>query len=364
MKRALRSLLVGAVLSVGLGFSSPAFADDRAVEDAAKARYAEGVKLYNKKKYEEARAAFLQAIALKKRPAAVMMLGQSALKSGRWLEASKSFDEFVVLQGDMPTKLKDLVETGKKEARAHIGRFTFDVPEGSEVTIDGEKLPDLKPIDIAVGTHTVVVAHHDEKKTLEVPAEAGKVTEVHPAFVPKAIIPTDTRSRPTTPPPSTATQGPMESPSILTPPATKWPLYTLGAIGVGGLGLAAVFGGLAANARHGVDVSKSTIARNAKPGADCSRPDSFEDAAKGQTIEEFQTTCNTLARQERFANAHGAVFQTSLIVGLAGLAGAVTWFFVAPKEGAASDTPKEKESTLVIPWAGPGGAGVNLEGRF
>jgi hypothetical protein len=338
-----------------------------AIEDAAKARYTEGVKLYNRKKYEEARAAFLQAIALKKRPAAIMMLAESALKSGRYLEAMKNFDEFTSLQpGEMPAKLKDLVENGKKEARAHLGRLTFDVPEGAEVTVDGEKLAEVKPIDVAVGTHTIAVTHRQETKTLEVPAEAGKVTDVHPSFVPKAIIPTDTRTRPTPlapkPPTPASPSASEESPSMLSPPATKWPLYTLGAIGVGGLATAAIFGGLAANARHGVEVSQQTIARNAKPGADCSKPESFDDAAKGQNISEFQSTCNTLARQQHFATVHQSVFQTSLIVGLAGFAGAVTWFLVAPKEGATSDTPKE--STLVIPWAGPSGGGLNVEGRF
>lgn len=364
----LRRGLQAGVLGLSLFVAAGAHAD--AIDDAAKARYAEGTKLYNKKRYEEARAAFLQANALKKRPATVMMLAESALKSGRWLEAMKSFDEFIALQNgaELPAKLRDLVESGRKEARAHIGRFTFDVPEGSEVTVDGEKLPDLKPLDVAVGTHKVAVTHRQETKTLEVPAEAGKITDVHPSFVPKAIIPTDTRTRPTplTPkPPAPTATAPEEGPSLLSPPATKWPLYTLGAVGIGGLATAAVFGGLAANSRHGVEVAQQTIARNARAGADCSNPDSFTDAPKGQSIADFQSTCDSLARHQKFATTHQAVFQTSLIVGLAGFAGAVAYFFVAPKEGAASDAPKEnKESTLVIPWAGPGGGGVSLEGRF
>lgn len=367
MKRRIRSLSALAfalVLAAGVPRAWAAGpGDERAVEEAAKTRYAEGVKLYNKRKYEEARAAFLQAIALKKRPAAVMMLAESALKSGRWLEAARSFDEFASLATEMPPKLRDLVDQGKKEARAHLGRFTFDLPEGAEVTVDGEKLAEVKPMEVAVGTHSVVITHRDEKKDMEVPAEAGKTTDIHPSFVPKAIIPADARSRPTpaTPPPSAPTE--PESPGLLTPPATKWPLYTLGAVGLGGLATAAIFGGLAANARHGVEVAEQTIARNAKPGATCDDPGSFDNPTKGETIERYQSTCDTLARQRHFATVHQTVFQASLIVGLAGFAGAVTWFFVAPKEGAA-DAPKEKDATLVIPWAGPGGGGVNIEGRF
>lgn len=360
--------IVGLALGIGLAttfVATPCHAGpDTAVEDAAKARYSEGVKLYNKKKYEEARAAFLQAIALKKRPAAVMMLAQSALKSGRWMEAVRNFDEFQSLAGEMPQKLKDLVESGRREAKSHLGHLAFDVPDGAEVTVDGEKVDPTKPYDVAAGPHTVVVTHREEKKTIEVEAQAAKTSDVHPSFVPKAIIPADTRTRPTLPPaPSPAEP---ESPSILAPPATKWPVYTLGAIGIGGLATAAVFGGLAANARHGVEVSQQTILRNAPAGADCSRPASFEDKTAGTGIAKFQETCDTLARQQHFATIHQSVFQTSLIVGLAGFAGAVTWFLVAPKEGAKTEEPAKDgaPSLLLAPWAGPGGGGATVQGRF
>jgi hypothetical protein len=84
--------------------ATPAFAagppppksEDAAIEQAEKARFDEGLKLYGKKRYEEARAAFLQAAAFKRRPAARLMLAQSSLKAGRWLEALKQFDAYVV----------------------------------------------------------------------------------------------------------------------------------------------------------------------------------------------------------------------------------------------------------------------------
>jgi hypothetical protein len=345
--------------------SSGAFsAGDSAIEDAAKARYSEGVKLYNKHKYEEARAAFLQAIALKKRPAAVMMLAQSALKSGRWIEAAKSFEEFVSLAGEIPPKLQRLVDEGQKEARSHIGQFHFDVPDSAEVTVDGAAVDPTKNLDVGVGTHVITVAYKDEKKQTELDVAAGKVTEVRPSFIPKPIIPKDTRTRPkeVEPPPPAATP---ESPSILAPPATTWPVFVLGAIGVGGLGTAAVFGGLAANASHSADVADQTIARNAKPGATCSDPDSFKDDSKGVTFDDFASTCSTRSRSQRFAESEQSVFQASLIVGLVGFAGAVTWFLIAPKEGAQSqEKPASSETPLVIPWASTSGGGLMTQGRF
>ena len=49
--------------------SSSKEVDESAVDAAAKTRYTEGLRLYAKRRYEEARVAFFQANALKRRPA-------------------------------------------------------------------------------------------------------------------------------------------------------------------------------------------------------------------------------------------------------------------------------------------------------
>jgi hypothetical protein len=336
--------------------------DDAAIEDAAKVRYAEGVRLYSKKRYEEARAAFVQATALKRRPSTLFMLAQSSLKSGRWLEAVKNFDAYLaeVRIGEAPPKLKEIVNDGRREARTHLGQLRFEVPEGAEVTLDGEKVASVEtPIDVMPGPHAVVITHRDEKKTQTVEALPGTTVEVKPSFVPKALVPTsDTRTRPTPGPvrstaPSTAAETQQES-TILSPPATIWPLYLAGAVGLGGLTAAAIFGGLHANAQHAVDVASETLRRENQTIAACD-----------QGLPAYEETCLTLRRNERFASAHQSTFSTTLIIGISATTVAVAWFFLAPKEK--SDAPaaaSRPDKPRVSPWVGQNAGGATLGGSF
>jgi hypothetical protein len=374
--------------------SSSSDKEDAAIEEAAKQRYAEGQKLYAKKRYEEARVAFLQATLLKRRPASILMLAQSCLRAGRWLEAARNFDAYrEELGGEVPAKLKDAFDAARREARSHLGRLRFDVPEGAEVTIDGEKVPSVAdPIDVNAGEHTIVVTHRDEKKTIDVEAVEGKTVDVKPAFIPKALVPTsDTRTRPKlserkTSPPTTDDDGggattPKEpsSPSILSPPSTTWPVFAAGAIGLGGLAAAAIFGGLAANSNHAVDVANETLSHE-NPKPTCGKTASFKDEQQKQRLEE---TCTSLRRNETFAAQHENAFGVSLIVGLSGTAIALGWFLFAPKEGSdtnketkeksSPDAPKKPEKTdsrnelrpRIVPWLGLNGmGGATIVGTF
>ena len=61
----------------------------------ARSRFKEGVDFYDKGQYEQARASFLQAYALKKHPAVLLNLAWSCLKSGHALEAEHYFKQFL-----------------------------------------------------------------------------------------------------------------------------------------------------------------------------------------------------------------------------------------------------------------------------
>lgn len=342
--------------------------DDAAVDEAAKARYAEGLRLYGKKRYEEARAAFIQSKALKRRPAATLMLARSSLKAGRWLEAVRTFDAYVAEVGAVPPRLQSIVDNGRREARTHLGTMRFDVPEGAEVSLDGERLASIEtPIDVMPGPHMVDVTHRGETKTEMVEAQPGSTVEVKPTFVPKALVPApDTRTRPTPPPPPpepTAEAQHPESPSILSAPATTWPMYVSGAVGLGGLAAAAIFGGLKANASHAVDVSSEAIVREQKSPADCARGIPGPEGDPNR----YSDTCLTLRRNQQIASMHQRAFTTSLVVGLSGTAIAVGWFLLAPKESGkkASSTGSAEDLTpRVVPWVGVNNGGATFEGRF
>lgn len=348
--------------------------EEAAIEEAAKARYAEGLKLYAKKRYEEARVAFVQASALKKRPASTFMLAQCSLQAGRYLEALKTFDAYVAeVDGDVPPKMKPVLDDGRANAKAHLGRVRFDVPSGSEVTIDGEKVASLEePVDVMPGKHAVVITHRGEKKTEQIEATAGATVSVKPVFIPKALVPTaDTRTRPTpgnaastnasASSASSASSSSESGSSILAPPQTTWPVYVAGAVGLGGLAAAAIFGGLAANSSHASEVARETLIRTGRKTSICDGPDRAQ----------VSDVCVTIEHNDSVARGHKAVFQTSLIVGISGTAIAIGWFVFAPKEGSAerpAPTPPAKDavlkSTRVTPWLGLESGGISMEGRF
>src|SRR5262250_1994004 len=73
----------------------------------ARARFKEGVEFYDKGEYEQARASFLQAYALKRHPAVLLNLAWSCLKSGHPLEAEKYFKQFLAEGKDITDKQRN-----------------------------------------------------------------------------------------------------------------------------------------------------------------------------------------------------------------------------------------------------------------
>src|SRR5579883_169705 len=132
-------------------------ASDDATTAAARARFKEGIDFFDKGQYDNARAAFLQAYALKKHPDILFNLAQSCLKGGHMLEANKFFTQFLAeAQNIAPQKRAD-AEKGREEARARLGRIEISAPAGTEVILDGERAG-TAPMDALLvdpGAHTV-----------------------------------------------------------------------------------------------------------------------------------------------------------------------------------------------------------------
>lgn len=332
------------LLVPSMGFARP---HDEAVDEAAKARYAEGFRLYSKRRYEEARVAFLQASSLKRRPASLLMLALSSIKLERWLDASRELDAYLAEVGAVPPKLRAIVDGGRREVQSHIGKIRLDVPEGSEVTIDGERIASFdSPVPVVAGPHKVDVLHRDETRSEQVDVAAGATVDVKPSFAPKPLVPAaDPRTKYRPEPARAETPATHGDPSLLAPPATTWPVYVAGAIGVGGLATAAIFGGLRANSAHAVDVANETLVRTGQSRATC----------EASSVEAtYAETCLTLLRNEKLVQQHQQTFQTALIVGGAGMAFALGWFFFATKEHS------EKAVLRVMPGLG----GASVAGAF
>src|SRR5580704_16747353 len=93
--------------------------DDPTIK-AARARFNEGVDFYDKGQYENARAAFMQAYALRKHPAVLVNLAQSDLHSGHALEAAKYFQQYLRDSTSLSAVQRADAEKGLAEARTKL----------------------------------------------------------------------------------------------------------------------------------------------------------------------------------------------------------------------------------------------------
>ena len=160
----LASKLLGSLLLGMALVATAARADDTAT---ARVRFQEGVDLYDKGQYDKARAAFLQAWALKKHPAVLLNLAQSCLKSNHPGEAARFFTKYLREAPGITPQQKAEAEKGIAEARTKDGRLDVQGAAGVEVLVDEEPagvLPLAEPYDVDPGAHTVRVKGEAEQK--------------------------------------------------------------------------------------------------------------------------------------------------------------------------------------------------------
>ena len=141
---------------------APAVAQTPGAEDpitaSARARFKEGVEFYDKGEYDQARASFLQAYALKKHPAVLLNLAWSCLKSGHVLEGKKYFEQFLAESTNITDKQRADANDGLTQSRAKLARIEIKATSGTDVTIDGEHVGTAPLSDAVVvepGAHTV-----------------------------------------------------------------------------------------------------------------------------------------------------------------------------------------------------------------
>lgn len=315
---------------------------DPAIEAAAKARFAEGLKLYGNKKFEQARAAFLQAYLLQKQPAALLALAQATLRSGHHLEAVRYFERYLAENPPPPPKVRTRIDASLVEARTSLASVSVNAPPGAEVFVDDAsigKTPLRSPIDLAPGTHSVKVELGEDSTSHSVSLGPGasEVIELVPKPKPKGPPPPAKLKAPTPVIPSEETSG------IFSPPRTTWPMYLAGAVGLVGLSSAVVFGSLSINSNKGAQVGRDALAAGGQSPDRCLQP-----TANTQ----YEAACAAISGNARNAAQQQTAFTVSVAVGGAGIGLAALWYLVAPKEQA------------VVPSAGKEGVGVTFITAF
>ncbi len=403
----LASLLLAAA---GFAVSAPsARADDKdTVTEMARRRFQEGVKFFDQKRYEEARAAFLQAYALKHHPAVLLNLAQSENRSGHPLEAARHFSSYLRESVGSPASERNDAEKGLAAARTKLGRIHLTVTSGAEVLVDGEPVgtaPFAEAVDAAPGTHLLEAKLGGKSTSASVSVQVGKSSNatltlesggaaiLAPVPAPTPAAPP--AASPPMPPPSESAEKPPVEPSKEGMPAGepamqvstegREPFFVwLGHNGVGIAGIAATVIGagvgatfaLAANkASNNVDSVDTQIRGEAArikimdTNGLCSDPaakvksmgSTFEMATPSEQSAEtqrFQQACSLLSDNTDKRKQDRIYATAGFVLAGVGLTATVAAYFLT-SHGSAPST-----QALVVPVIGPGQTGLAVMGSF
>jgi hypothetical protein len=372
-------------VALGLAaFTAPsaAHAQDDATTKAARARFQEGVEFYDKKNYESARAAFLQAYALRKHPAVLLNLAQSSLRSGHAAESVKYFQQFLRESTTITPAQRSDAEGGIAEARAKLGRLEISAPTAAEITVDGSVVgnaPLPEAVDVEPGSHTIKARMTDgttEAKT--VGANAGEKVSVKfaAATPPTTVAPVPVTAPPPassapTPPPSTPAEPadaanpaqntvtpdtPMEKKAgLLSPPKSMAPVYIGGVLVVLGVADAIVFGIAKTNAQDSANKVASDIRKNNGGPGVCASTSSSD-------RKKFGAACTALRDDNNKVDTDATLANIGIGVAVGGLVLAVGWYLLAPKKS--SDSAALRNTPRLTPLIGGDINGAAFGGAF
>lgn len=375
-----------------------AFADD-AMTEMARQRFQEGVKFFDQKKYDEARAAFLQAYALKKHPAVLLNLAQSELRANRPADAARHFAQFLRDNPEASALEKQEAERGLAEARAKAGRIQVSVnAAGADVFVDDElvgKAPLAEPVDVAPGDRRIEAKLGDQTQSIVVKAAAGKVVEAKlnlgagsPAGVPPVLLPPaqsapaqesgfpaptfgPTPMGPSAGYPETFPPEPMANADAPTQSTRREPFFywlthkPVAWVGMGVTAVGAGLGvyGLARASSQGSKADDLTIkiqqrwkddaeAQAARPNGNvCLSP------ALVTSKSNFGAACGKLRDTMDGESAGKTLATVGFVTAGVGVAGTVVAYFLTSKK-------TESPTAIVTPVYGPDHAGISLTGSF
>lgn len=170
-------------LSPALFEAAPAYAQNDAMTEMARQRFQEGVKFFDGKKFEEARAAFLQAYALKHHPAVLLNLAQSELRSNHPADAARHFATYLRENTAATALEKQDAQKGLEEARTKCGHVNVVVnAAGADILVDDElvgKAPLPEPVDVSAGDHKVEARYAGHSASVTVTAAVGKTVDAN-----------------------------------------------------------------------------------------------------------------------------------------------------------------------------------------
>ena len=354
-------------------FAAPAFAqstNDDPTTKQARARFQEGVDYFDKKQFDNARASFLQAYALKKHPAVLLNLAQSCLKAGHALEASKYFQQFLRDSSQITPAQRSDAESGLADARTKIGRIDVSAPQGSEIGVDKEErvgvAPLSEPLEVEAGTHSVRVKRADGTiDTQSVTVAAGQrlavrsgqdkpaepVVAAPPPAASTAAAPEESNGQAPTGEIALSTKS-----GLLSPPKNMTPVYIGLGVGAAGLVSAVAFGIAKASAQSKADAVASEIVNASnKEGLNskgvCNNPNAGPN---------YGPACEALKSNNSTVNTDAAIANISIAVMGVGIVTAAGFYLFGTKRDTATNA--RWKPVLSPEWGTT--KGVNVSAKF
>jgi hypothetical protein len=327
---------------------------------AARARFKEGVAFYDKGDFENARAAFLKAYALRRHPGLLLNLGQSCLRAGRVLEAEGHLALFLRDAKEATPEQRAEAQKALTAARAKLGSIEFDAPEGTLIALDGDPLGKApqEPKRVLPGAHVVRFTPASgvaETRNVSVLAGQSVKTEIAAPIVVPPPVPVPVAAVAPEAPAPVETPPPPKKPGAWAPPENFAPIYVAGGVAVVGLATSVLFGVVFRNQAQSAaeDVAGQIRSHAATDGRNssgiCASPPA-----------NYVSACKTLADNNSAADTDALVGNIALAVSVAALAGGTVYYFAATKKGA--------RTAAGFPWLTPTvsshGGGVTLSGRF
>ncbi|AKT40878.1 tetratricopeptide repeat protein [Chondromyces crocatus] len=386
-----------------------------AVTEVARQRYEDGVKAYDAGRFEDARAAFLQAYSLKRHPAVLLNLGQSELRAGYADDAGNHLQQFLREHKAVTPEQKAAAEKGINDAKRKAGFIIVIIDAtGADVSIDGTvvgKSPLLDPVFVKPGKHTVAASYGGKSTSTQVDARpaaaaaanlvlgvAGAPTPApvpvsRPATTPAPPPPSSSPTQEAAPPASTqpnandASTASASGSFVLAPTSPKgdtgpgkrepildWykrkPIAWVGT-GVAGVGLitGTVFSVLASDSSSAADAIAQQMSEHAvkNPGSTMGRTRGYCGSSGNPSgaLPEFRTACAALQDRIDTYDTRYALAVTGWVVFGLGVVGTAAYAMIDwyPKK-APSTALIAPRVTSIAPLISPDQAGLGVGGTF
>lgn len=379
---------LGACVLAGCILCSPAARadEDPTTTAAARERFKEGVAHFDKKEFEKARAAFVQAYALKKHPSVLLNLAHSELRSGHERDAAKHFSQFLREASDASATDRDSAQAGLATARQSLIELVVSVDEpGADILVNGTSegtSPLSDPVFLEPGSHSVEAKKGGKTAAQSIAGKAGERKEARlllstpapAAAAPAATEKSEQESGAETTEVEVSTGG--REPFlrwVTTRPAGLIPASATILLGLGAGGFA-----IGSNVRYSdADSTAESINEAAKVDeistqGICVDPEGKVNGStavpadeKPSRIQQYKDACQ---KHQDYVD-QGDAFKTVAIglgvgAGVAAVATVVLYFTTAPKTGETASGASSSPEVAVVPWATPASGGLAVFGRF